>query len=511
MLWRLWCFVAGLPLGALTSLTVRRVAGRDGAPSLHELEVSALLGGLVLLTVASLVARYRDDDHDRGLHLSVSAGTAFAAAPALLSGLAGLPPAPLFSLCVVIILLGVSLLRGAWQRGPAGGLWRAVVVGIVSAALATIALVSFDILRAGFGVGAPEPAPAVRTALFDFDARVPTLALPRCGARPAAIQVLADRGAHPRFSPDGLYVWFDAATETGRRQVHRLVLANGSVQCWTCGEDGNNMRPAPSPSGTGIVFDTDRWASWVTPFNTELHIVGAGAEGGRGSRRLTVSPGADDHAVFGPGSSILAWSQGGGGRYAVVSGVIRSGHGGLSLGALRVLYDGGSSWTAPLVWSPDARSLVVVRGNPLRPLSARVVDPATGAEIAIGENVSGFASASFTADGGWLAVPTTERATAAGLLSDRLGFLLAPLAVASSHASVLFRGTGVRAGEPKEEGAALELGDAAMWGEPTGVALAPDGRSFVLGQRRSAERGVDERLVRVTLDCLPPDHGSERG
>jgi len=241
MLWRLWCFVAGLPLGALTSLTVRRVAGRDGAPSLHELEVSALLGGLVLLTVASLVARYRDDDHDRGLHLSVSAGTAFAAAPALLSGLAGLPPAPLFSLCVVIILLGVSLLRGAWQRGPAGGLWRAVVVGIVSAALATIALVSFDILRAGFGVGAPEPAPAVRTALFDFDARVPTLALPRCGARPAAIQVLADRGAHPRFSPDGLYVWFDAATETGRRQVHRLVLANGSVQCWTCGEDGNNM------------------------------------------------------------------------------------------------------------------------------------------------------------------------------------------------------------------------------------------------------------------------------
>ncbi|HTF35501.1 MAG TPA: hypothetical protein VK714_17580 [Myxococcota bacterium] len=506
MLWRLWCFAAGLPLGALAMLAVGRIAVRDEAPSLHELELGAALGGLVLVIVVSLVARYRDDDHDRGLHLSVSASTAFAAAPALFSALADLPPAPFVSLCVVLSVLVIALLRGAWQRGPAGGWLRPMAVAVVSAALAAIALVSFETLRAGFGVGAPEPAPAVRTAIFDFDARVPTHALPRCGARPAAIEVVADRGAHPRFSPDGSYVWFDAATETGKRQVHRLALADRSVQCWTCGEDGNNMRPAPSGNGAGVIFDTDRWESWTAPFNTELHLIGAGTEeAGRGSRRLTVSPGADDHAVCGPGSTVLAWSQGGGGHYAVVSGAIRSGHGGLILGGIRVLYDGGSSWTAPLAWSPDARSLVVVRGNPLRPLGASVVDPATGAEVSAGDDVSGLASASFTADGGWLAVPTTERATAAGLISGRLGFLVAPLAIASGNASVRFRGTGVRAGEPKAEGTTLELGEAQTWGEPTGVALAPNGRSFVLGQRRSADRGVEERLVRVTLDCSSPD------
>ncbi|HME72656.1 MAG TPA: hypothetical protein VKM54_22735 [Myxococcota bacterium] len=504
MLWRLWCFGAGLPLGALAMLVVRRIVARDEAPSVRELELGAVLGGLVLVIVTSLVARYRDDDHDRGLHLSVSASTAFAAVPALLCAIAGLPPPPFVSLCVVLFVLVISLLRGAWQRGPAGGWLRTAVVAGASVALGGTALVSFETLRAGFGVGALEPAAVVRTAIFDLDAHVPTLALPRCGAKPAAIDVVADRGAHPRFSPDGSYVWFDAATETGRRQVHRLALADGSVQCWTCGEDGNNMRPAPSANGAGVIFDTDRWESWAAPFNTELHLIGAGSEeAGRGSRRLTVSAGPDDHAVFGPGSTVLAWSQGGGGHYAVVSGAIRSGHGGMILGGIRVLYDGGSSWTAPLAWSPDARSLVVVRGNPLRPLGARVVDPATGAEVSVGDDVSGLASASFSADGGWLAVPTTERATVAGLVSDRLGFLLAPLARGS--ASGRFRGTGVRAGEPKREGTPLELGDAGTWGEPTGVALAPNGRSFVLGQRRTADRGMEERLVRVTLDCSPPD------
>ncbi|HBZ72572.1 MAG TPA: hypothetical protein DEP35_23680 [Deltaproteobacteria bacterium] len=505
MLWRLWCFVAGLPLGALALVAARQIAARGEAPAVGELELGAVLGGLALLFVASLVARYRDDDHDRGLHLSVSASTAFAAAPALLCALAGLPPPPVVSLCVVLSVLGISLLRGAWQRGPAGGFWRRAAVAVAWAAIAGIALVSFETVNAGFGVGVPEPAPAVRTAIFDFDARVPTLALPRCNPRPAAIDVVADRGAHPRFSPDGSSVWFDASTKTGTRQIHRLVLAQGSVQCWTCGEEGNNMRPAPSGNGAGVVFDTDRWETWAAPFNTELQLIGAGSEeAGSGSRRLTVSPGADDHAVFGPGSSVLAWSRGGSGHYAVVSGAIRSGHGGLILGGIRVLYDGGSSWTAPLAWSPDARSLVVVHGNPLRPLGAYVVDPATGSESSSGDEVSGLASASFTADGGWLAVATTERATVAGLVSGRLGFLLAPLAT-RGNASVRFRGTGVRAGEPKGEGTSLELGEVAGWGEPTGVALAPDGRSFVLGQRRTTDRGVEERLVRVTLECSSSD------
>jgi len=503
MLWRIWCFVAGLPLGALATLVVRRIVARDEAPSVRELELGAALGGVALVLVTSLVARYRDDDHDRGLHLSVSASTAFAAAPALLCALAGLPPPPFVSLCVVVFVLAISLLRGAWQRGPAGGALRAALVAAVSITVAGTALVTFETLRVGFGVGAPVPAALLRTAIFDLDARVPTLALPRCKAKPAAIDVVADRGAHPRFSPDGDSVWFDAMTQTGRRQVHRLALAEGHVECWTCGEEGNNMRPAPSANGAVVVFDTDRWKSWAAPLNTELQLIGAGSEqAGGGSRRLTVSPGPDDHAVFGPGSTILAWSQGGGGHYAVVSGAMRSAHGGILLGGIRVLYDGGSSWTAPLAWSPDARALVVVHGNPLRPLAARVVDPATGAEVSVGEDVPGIASASFTSDGGWLALPTTERATVAGLVSDRLGFLMAPLAMAGGD--VRFRGTGVRAGEAKKEGTALELGDAGAWGEPTGVALAPDGRSLVLAQRRTGDHGLEERLVRVTLDCSQP-------
>ena len=49
--------------------------------------------------------------------------------------------------------------------------------------------------------------------------------------------------------------------------------------------------------------------------------------------------------------------------------------------------------------------------------------------------------------------------------------------------------------------AVVDLGETAAWGGPTGVSLAPDGRSFVLGQRRQAGGGVEERLLTVHLDC----------
>jgi hypothetical protein len=254
-----------------------------------------------------------------------------------------------------------------------------------------------------------------------------------------------------------------------------------------------------------VLFDTDRWATLAEPLNTEIQLIGAAPEdAGQGSRRLTVSPGPDDHALFGPGSSLVVWSQGGDGRYAVVSGALRSGHGGIMLGAGRVLYDGGSRWTAPLAWSPDARTLVVVRGNPLRPLEAKLVDPATGAEVPGGHDVPGTASASFDADGGWLALPATERASAAGLLPARLGFLVAPFANRGGGGAPRFKTTAVRAGESWGEGAGIALGDDAAWGEPTGVALAPDGQSFVVGQRRATGAGVEERLLHVSLDCVSP-------
>ena len=63
-----------------------------------------------------------------------------------------------------------------------GGALRAALVAAVSVTVAGTALVSFETLRVGFGVGAPAPAALVRTAIFDLDARVPTLALPRCKA-----------------------------------------------------------------------------------------------------------------------------------------------------------------------------------------------------------------------------------------------------------------------------------------------------------------------------------------
>jgi len=39
------------------------------------------------------------------------------------------------------------------------------------------------------------------------------------------------------------------------------------------------------------------------------------------------------------------------------------------------------------------------------------------------------------------------------------------------------------------------------WGEPTGLALSPDGSVLVLGQRREIDGLVEERLVEITLDC----------
>jgi hypothetical protein len=82
-----------------------------------------------------------------------------------------------------------------------------------------------------------------------------------------------------------------------------------------------------------------------------------------------------------------------------------------------------------------------------------------------------------------------------------LAALAAPLA---EHAEAThYAGSGLRAGAL--DGSALHPivvaeGEAAFagWGAPTGVSLAPDGRSAVLGQR--APDG-SERLLRVALGC----------
>jgi hypothetical protein len=242
-----------------------------------------------------------------------------------------------------------------------------------------------------------------------------------------------------------------------------------------------------------VAFETDRHGA---PWDTEIHMADGRGDAPRSvSRRLTFGAGPDDHALLRHG--VLVWSRRESAGYEVVSAGIRSGHGSLGLGDVSVLSAGGAAWIAPLEWSPDGRSLVLARGNPFRPRVARAIDPATGVRTLLGEDVAP-GGASFNADGGWVVVASARRARLAGLLPAQLGFLLAPLAVAVEREGSLLRDTGIRMGEPWAAGAPLELGDLAVWGEPTGIALSPDASHVILGQRSAAG---DERLVRLDLDC----------
>ena len=129
----------------------------------------------------------------------------------------------------------------------------------------------------------------------------------------------------------------------------------------------------------------------------------------------------------------------------------------------------GAAWTAPLAWSPDARSFVVASGNPFRPARARGIDLASERRIDLGGDVAGAGAVAFNADGGFVLVASARRARAAGLLPGATGLLLAPWATRAAIGETLYRGTGIRAGESWSEGVPLDLGDVADWGEPTGV------------------------------------------
>jgi hypothetical protein len=277
-----------------------------------------------------------------------------------------------------------------------------------------------------------------------------------------------------------------------------MLVATGEVACFTCGEPGENRRPDPNPTGTSVVFDSDRHRGPRAPANTELHLLDArGEPGSRASRQVSFSPGRDDHALFAPDGRSLLWSRGAGGRYDVVSAGFLTGHGGLLLAPPRVVAAGGARWAAPLAWSADARALVVGRGRPRRPLAAEQLDPATAELRGLGD----VADAAFSADGGRLALARAPGAAAPGARAW-LGFLLGSLAAARGEPPAPFAGgTAVETGDTGGELAAVELGDVATWGVPTGVTLSPDGRWLVVGQRRAAAGGVEERLVKLTLDC----------
>jgi hypothetical protein len=400
----------------------------------------------------------------------------------------GPPAAAWIAVAIAVVVLGVVF--GA--RSSVGGF-------VLCLALSCAGVLVLSSLWAALGPGTPPPEESRAAAVYDLDARIVTRPLPRCEPRLEASEVLAERGAHPRLDGAGEFLWFDAAAGDGRRQVHRLERASGHVVCWTCDEPGNNVRPAPG-GARSLVFDSDRFTSWREPVNTELYLAkGSGEAPARPARRLTFHPGPDDHALF-HRSGVVVWSRGHDGRHAVVSASLRSGHGGVLLGAPGILWSGGARWTIPLEWSPDARTLAVADGQPLAPLRAVLLDPATGATRVPGEPVPPGSSASFDADGGWTFLATTQPRGAGALLPGAFGFLLAHLAD-PADAEPRFSGSRVLSGEPAGALTPVELGELAGWGEATGVAADPDGKGFVLGQRRRGSQGIEERLVAVRLAC----------
>jgi hypothetical protein len=492
LVWRGWTFFCGAPLGALCALAID--------PQLGSLVfgLGSLAGGLALVLVAHLATRLGDADLERGWHLAGGATWALASVPAIAAALVGLgPTAPwLLSLCAAAAVAGVVL--GARRRGPARSAAGWLASAAVVLAISSLGLVGLGALRAAFSPDLPAVSEQRAEAIYDADARIITQPLPSCLPRIAASRLLLDRGAHPRLGGDGHHLWFDAETEEGTRQVHRLELETLLVTCWTCGEPGNNQRPAPQRPGHSMIFDSDRHRSPTEPSNTELYLTRAVGSPGP-ARRISFHPGADDHALF-MTSGVVVWSRGWGSTYDVVSATIRSGHGSRFLGTPGRMFRGGTHWAIPLSWSADLRHLVVGDGQPLRPLRVTLLDPATNIARTLPEQVAPGSAATFTADGGWMLIASTERAGIASLLPSALGFLLPRIAPGVADAG-RFRTTQVRMGEPEHEGQTIELGEIGSWGYPTGISSSPTGQSFVLGQRRQTGAGVEERLLELVLDC----------
>ncbi|HKJ24253.1 MAG TPA: hypothetical protein VKB65_05480 [Myxococcota bacterium] len=492
--------MAGLAPGALA---VVAFAPRPPEPSPLAVQVGALAGGVLLLLAATLLARRPQDEPDRGAHFARAASAGLVAVPALSASWLGLAPGPRVFAVAVVLLLVVALYAASRRRAPVGGFARQLGAALTAFVGGAVAVLLVGGLWAAFAAPEVVPDDARHRAVYDQDATVATVALPSCAPRAERVEVLTSAGAHPRLAAGGETLFFDAPGPSGRRQVHRRHAASGDVHCLTCGEPGNNRHPAPNADGTVVLFDTDRYATWLRPNDTELQLLNvAGAERGVASRRITYFPGPDERPIFAPSVNTLVWSHGEDGGYRVVSSAIVSGHGSLQVGGLATLATGGAAWVAPLGWSPDARTLAVVRGNPLGPGHAEATDPATELAVPLGDTASGSGALSFNRDGGWYALATARRSSAAGLLPDALGFAVAPaLAVADGEGPRFHEATDVLWGATGGEPRPVDLGESATWGWPTGIALEDDGTGFVLGQRRATADGIDERLIAVRLDC----------
>lgn len=478
-------------------------APRPPDPSPLAVEIGAAVGGALLVLVATLLALRPQDEPDRGAHFARAASAGLVAIPAGAATWLGLAPGPRPLVVAVLLLLVTAFFAASRRRAPAGGFSGQLVAAAAALGGGAVAVLLVAGLLAAFEAPKVLPDEARERAVYDEDAKVATVALPSCEPRAARVDVLTNMGAHPRLAAGGKKLFFDAPGPGGRRQIHERDGASGEVRCLTCGEPGNNRHPAPNVDGSVVLFDSDRQASWLRPTETELHLLNvSGAGRGVASRRITYSPGPDESPIFSPAANVLVWSRGAGGAYRVVSAALVSGHGSLEVGSARTLVAGGAAWVAPLGWSPDARTLAVVRGNPLAPGRARASDPATDQAVPLGETVSSSSSLSFNRDGGWLALTTAHRADAAGLLPGALGFVLAPALAAVDGDEPSFRPlTEVFWGATGEKLRQVDLGESARWGWPTGISLEPGATGFVLGQRRAADDGIEERLIAVRLDC----------
>jgi hypothetical protein len=305
----------------------------------------------------------------------------------------------------------------------------------------------------------------LRDAVLDLDARVALHARVACEPRVARASPLA-AGSAPRLDAEARFVWFEAAGPDGRRQIHRVERATHALVCLTCGEAGNNRRPAPHPTARAVLFDTDRFASWLRPIDRELMVLATDDGPARPSRRLTWDAARDTHALYDPSGLGVAWS-----RYAISGRAVRApielGHGSLSLGRIEVLARGGLAPVTPIAWSADARAFAFAGGFSFARFS-EIADFAREASLALPAASAFDDSVSYSADGSLFA-----RAERAG------------------------RATRVWLGETGAAPAEIALGELSAWGEPMGIALAPDGSGFALAQESARE----ERIVWAALAC----------
>ena len=500
MLARIWVFVSGLPVGGAIALATLR------DPTPLDLVWGALATGALLALLVTLLARRGDDEFERGRHLAAAASLGWAAVPAAVAIFFDWSPGPWVYVGLVVATLAGAFFSASRGLGPAGGLLRWQLRAASACVVASAGVLALAATGAAFFAREPEPNPRFAAALYSIDAAVVTRPLPVCSGQVESVTTLLEQGANPSLSPDGGQLWFDAAVpaDGGRRQIHRLDRATGAVTCTTCGQLGNNVHPSLSPAGTALVFASDRHATWRRPDDTDLYLAAAqqGSKTDPG-RRLTFTAGPDESPVFGPGPTMITWSRREAGRYEVVAA-------GDPFRPRRTAaeHTGSCSRAAARSGSPRSHG-VPMHGHCWSCAAIRTRrSPSSGSTRALttrdGLGDAAAPAGSFDADGGWLAFATARPLHWAGVLPRALGFALGPIANAQRAHASLRRDSGVRSGATAQaaESVALDLpAEVAAWGEPTGVALEPDGSGFVIGQRQSGPDGAHDRLVAVRLAC----------